>query len=178
MPSTAPYITRAVTQVLVEPPPPPPPPQRLQGPLRAAALAAVLGIVVLVAALLRRAPGDPPQVAADLKQPGDEQGLAEVAELLSEDLDAVLQEQAADRPGVEPGTTEAAEEQAAGVTSAAVADVERAAAAGLPRDQAVPREGGGGQRMTLEQVKFQARRPCPPCLHGHLAWPGLGACWL
>ena len=159
-------------------PPPPPPPQRLQGPLRAAALAAVLGIVVLVAALLRRAPGDPPQVAADLKQPGGEQGLAEVAELLSEDLDAVLQEQAADRPGVEPGTTEAAEEQAAGVTSAAVADVERAAAAGLPRDQTLPREGGGGQRMTLEQVKFQARRPCPPCLHGHLAWPGLGACWL
>ena len=135
MPCTALYITRAVTQVLVEPPPPPPP-QRLQGPLRAAALAAVLGIVVLVAALLRRAPGDPPQVAADLGQPGGEQGLAEVAELLNDDLDAVLQEQAGDRPGAEPGTTQAAGEQAAGVVTAA--DVERAAAVRLPREQMSP----------------------------------------
>lgn len=155
-------------------PPPPPPPQRLQGPLRAAALAAVVGVFVLIAALLRRAPDSPPQVAADLEQPGSEPGLAEVAELLSEDLDAVLQEQAADRPGAEPGATEAAGAQAAGVMSAAVADVERTAAAGLAREQTVPPEGGAGQRMTLEQVKFQARKPCLPCLHGQLAWPGPG----
>ena len=153
-------------------PPPPPPPQRLQGPLRAAALATIVGVVVLVAALLRRAPGETPQAATDLEQPGGEQGLAEVAELLSEDLDAVLQEQTAGRPGAEPGVTEAAGEQAAGVMSAAVADVERAAAAGLPWEQTVSGEGGVGQRMTLEQVKFQARGPCPPCLHGHVAWPG------
>lgn len=170
---TATYILSAVTQVLVEPPPPPPP-QQMQGPMRSAALAMVLGVVVLVAALLRRAPGGPPQVTADMEEPGGEQGMAEVADRLSEDLDAVLQKQAADRPGAEAGTLEVADQQAAGARSAAMADTERAAAAGLPREQTVPQERAAGQRMTLEQVKFQARRPCLPCPHGHFAWPGPG----
>ena len=65
--------------------------------MRAAMLATLVGVAVLAAALLqqRRTPGPKPWDAAERGGASDQADVAEVAEQLTADLDAVLHEQAA-----------------------------------------------------------------------------------
>lgn len=103
--------------------PAPPPRREPLGPLGANGLAALLGVAFLAASLLRRSPGAAAPAAVEEEQLSDEQETAKVAEALSADLEAVVQEQAAASPAALEEQL-SAEEETAKVAEQLSADLE------------------------------------------------------